>query len=489
MNMTQEKFASEEGVKQDLQRQPSIMLKLAENALQVAESLRGNYFSNTAKFIAALRGAMAREENPIFKKRKVENADWSFFQGETVAFVDGGIGQIEISSQVPVLLRVGSYIVKTGERNLAEREKFGYYPVIIGDLEGGSKERPDFTDIIRITAELLGGLSVLENNERLNVLMFHGPLVYTVHFYMGHTPFTEGDIDKLLSQYGAKGTRGREIKEAFLKQAFEEIYPKMTRNYVEWNEKRIFEPLSFMAYLLRLIITEAKKKNALVIGIVERATKYSEFSKNYLLERVFQGLRKKNNIDFFNNMFGRKDLRDPETLLNKLGYTDSIFMSLLLEPEEYSEVWTMTKQYEFFSKRSVSLPNSSLVSEVDYSPLQSGPFGFPKILGSYLKVGDNIEPIRVETFAELGDKQMEESVKRVYRYSKLLPQYGFPVGLDIADKFAHVPDWLTRAYRNLIKHHLGVSLQSGEINDAEMRRVLIQTIYMTHRDWLFRPKS
>jgi hypothetical protein len=148
MNMTQEKFASEEGVKQDLQRQPSIMLKLAENALQVAESLRGNYFSNTAKFIAALRGAMAREENPIFKKRKVENADWSFFQGETVAFVDGGIGQIEISSQVPVLLRVGSYIVKTGERNLAEREKFGYYPVIIGDLEGGSKERPDFTDII-----------------------------------------------------------------------------------------------------------------------------------------------------------------------------------------------------------------------------------------------------------------------------------------------------------------------------------------------------
>jgi hypothetical protein len=312
---------------------------------------------------------------------------------------------------------------------------------------------------------LLGGLSVLENNERLNVLMFHGPLVYTVHFYMGHTPFTEGDIDKLLSQYGAKGTRGREIKEAFLKQAFEEIYPKMTRNYVEWNEKRIFEPLSFMAYLLRLIITEAKKKNALVIGIVERATKYSEFSKNYLLERVFQGLRKKNNIDFFNNMFGRKDLRDPETLLNKLGYTDSIFMSLLLEPEEYSEVWTMTKQYEFFSKRSVSLPNSSLVSEVDYSPLQSGPFGFPKILGSYLKVGDNIEPIRVETFAELGDKQMEESVKRVYRYSKLLPQYGFPVGLDIADKFAHVPDWLKQ--RAIAIHYQttsGRDLQSGEIN-------------------------
>jgi hypothetical protein len=32
-----------EGVSSDLQRQPHLMLKLAENALQVAESLRDNY--------------------------------------------------------------------------------------------------------------------------------------------------------------------------------------------------------------------------------------------------------------------------------------------------------------------------------------------------------------------------------------------------------------------------------------------------------------
>jgi hypothetical protein len=46
---------------------------------------------------------------------------------------------------------------------------------------------------------------------------------------------------------------------------------------------------------------------------------------------------------------------------------------------------------------------------------------------------------------------------------------------------------LTEAYGKLIRHHLGVSLQRGEISDAEMRNILVQAIYMTHRDWLYRP--
>ena len=42
---------TEEKVKEDLQRQPHLFMKLAQNALTVAESLRDNYFSNTARFI------------------------------------------------------------------------------------------------------------------------------------------------------------------------------------------------------------------------------------------------------------------------------------------------------------------------------------------------------------------------------------------------------------------------------------------------------
>ena len=47
-----------EEAREDLQRQPHLFMKLAENALTVAESLRDNYFANTATFVAHLRRAM-----------------------------------------------------------------------------------------------------------------------------------------------------------------------------------------------------------------------------------------------------------------------------------------------------------------------------------------------------------------------------------------------------------------------------------------------
>jgi hypothetical protein len=105
-----------------------------------------------------------------------------------------------------------------------------------------------------------------------------------------------------------------------------------------------------------------------------------------------------------------------------------------------------------------------------------------------LHVSETTEPVRVEVFDALGEAQVGEATRRAYLYSRLLPGYGFPVGLDVVDKFAHVPEWLTRAYGKIIRHQLGVSLQRGEISDAEMRRLLVQAIYMTHRDWLFRPR-
>jgi hypothetical protein len=137
-------LATEESVRQDLQRHPHLLMKLAENALTVAESLRNNYFKNTARFVADLRRAMVaaahgQRSNPILEVQVLEGADWSAVQGEVVTFIDGGIGRVQVSSQVPILLRVGSYCVRTGERRLERREQFGYYPVILGDLEGGTR--------------------------------------------------------------------------------------------------------------------------------------------------------------------------------------------------------------------------------------------------------------------------------------------------------------------------------------------------------------
>jgi hypothetical protein len=161
---------------------------------------------------------------------------------------------------------------------------------------------------------------------------------------------------------------------------------------------------------------------------------------------------------------------------------------MILRPGLRTEAWSIAK-YEALRKRGVALPGESFSTEVNFPVLRPGPIGFPAVTGCYVHVSETTEPIRVEVFSELGATQIEEAARRAYLYSRLLPGYGFPAGLDIADKYAHVPSWLTLAYSKLIRFHLGVSLQRGEINDAEMQRLLVQAIYMTQRDWLFRPQA
>ena len=485
---------TENGVLEDLHHQPQLMMKLAENTLLVAESLRDNYFRNTARFISHLRRAIdeanrGTRDSSILQTCSVTDAVWEEFQDELVSFIDGGIGQVELSSQVPILLRVGSYAVRVGERRLTERENFGYYPVIFGDLEGGSKERRDFPDIVRITAELLGGLSTLYRNPDLRVLMFHGPLVYLMNAYAGHTPFTEADIDLFLKHYSDDEEQAGQLKKDFLEEARLDIYPAMAGGRSdEWASSRLFEPLSWIAFLYRKLISVAlsRKPQPIIVGVVERGGS-QEFSKKVLLKRVFHGLRRNRRENYFNEMFGRSDLTSPENLMDRLGYTDTLLLPLILDTGAYSEPWPIDK-YSGLRSGEVGLPGESGSSTVDFSCLKdNSSFGFPAVMGTYIRASENTEPIRVEVFSDLGEDQVKEAVRRIYLYSRLLPNYGFPVGLDIADKFAHVPNWMTEAYAKMIRHTLGVSLQKGEISDVDMRKVLVQAIYMTHRDWIFRP--
>jgi hypothetical protein len=486
---------TEQSVQEDLQRQPHILLRLAENALTVAESLRDNYFKNTASFVGAIRRAIyqastGERDEPLISIHDVSGADWSQFQNEHVSFIDGGIGRVQISSQIPILLRVGTYCVRTGERALSQRENFGYYPVILGDLEGGSKERKDFPDIVRITAELLGGLAVLERTPDLRLLMFHGPLVYMMSAYAGHTPFTENDIDRFLRQYADDTSVGMQLKEDFLQAAKLDIYPKMTPRSDEWVQKRLFEPLAWISFLYRRLINTARSRNPvpLILGVVERG-ELREFSRAVLLERIFRSLRAHGNEEYFNQLFGRTDLRSPDAIVDRLGYTDSLLLAMVLQTGQVSEPWTIDK-YSNLRNGNVTLPGEVGSSTVEFSHLKpNSSIGFPAVRGCYIQVNETTEPIRMETFQELGDQQILEGARRAYLYARLLPGYGFPVGLDIADKHAHIPNWMTDAYAKQIKYQLGVSLQRGEITDADMRRILVQTIYMTQRDWLFRPNS
>lgn len=484
-------WPTEAGVREDLEQTPQLLLRLAENALVVAESVRDNYVRNTARFVHDLRKALQRPE-PLMTVNRVADVSWEELQGEVATFIDGGVGQVQISARVPILIRVGSYTVKTGERTLSERERFGYYPIVLGDLEGGSKGRPDFIDIVRITAELLGGLSALDRTPDLRVLMFHGPLVYLVGAYAGHTPFTESDIDLFLRHYTADPATGESIKEEFLREARLDIYPRMVPQRAdEWIGRRVFEPLAWMAFLYRRLIQVAASRTPrpVIAGVVERG-RLSDFSRHTLLPRVFRGLREHEQPNYFNALYGRTDLTSPDAVLERLGFTDSLLLQLLLHPGEYAEPWPMDAKFEGLRGGDLSLLGEGWSTRVDWGALcPPHPSGFPAVTGCYLQISPKTEPVRIEVFPDLGLEQIGEAVQRAYLYARLLPGYGFPVGIDIVDKYARVPSWLTDAYGKMIRFHLSASLQRGEITDAEMRRLLVQAIYMTHRDWLLRPDA
>src|SRR5215472_5912095 len=78
-------------VEAELQRQPHILMRLAENSLTVAQSIRDNYFRNTARFVSDVRRAIAQAERgerttPILVTEDVSAACWPDYPDEVVSF-------------------------------------------------------------------------------------------------------------------------------------------------------------------------------------------------------------------------------------------------------------------------------------------------------------------------------------------------------------------------------------------------------------------
>jgi hypothetical protein len=70
-------------------RQPHLFLRLIQNSLTVAESLRDNYFKNTTRFISHLKQRMLRgNTDAILTCFRADELQWPNLQGEVVTFID-----------------------------------------------------------------------------------------------------------------------------------------------------------------------------------------------------------------------------------------------------------------------------------------------------------------------------------------------------------------------------------------------------------------
>jgi hypothetical protein len=76
-------------------------------------------------------------------------------------------------------------------------------------------------------------------------------------------------------------------------------------------------------------------------------------------------------------------------------------------------------------------------------------------------------------------------VRLVIHACRLMPNYAFPAGLDIVDKFAKVPNWMSRPIHSTMAVQL--MKRAMDTGNPKMVEAAKRMLCGTTRDWLFRP--
>jgi hypothetical protein len=110
---------------------------------------------------------------------------------------------------------------------------------------------------------------------------------------------------------------------------------------------------------------------------------------------------------------------------------------------------------------------------------------YPPVLTTYLKPSATVLPFRVEGFKTTAG--FESALDLILHTSRLLPSYGFPVGLDIVDKFAKVPAWMSRGVKG--QHQVVLLRKALESGDPRVMTFAKRVLAAKGRDWWFRPSD
>jgi len=433
---------------------------LAHNSITVARSLRQLYLEVSINLAERIRKSLF--EGSGLGIRKVDTSGASSHL--TACFIDGGVGEAEIFFRVPLIVRGGIFRVKEGEHDLERRETFEFFPVLIGDLEGGEKSRSDYASVVRIIVELAAVRHVLENSRYsdIDLIMLHGPLLYRLSAYTDHW-FYESDIERMTQNAEA-------LIQGYKDFCKEDPVPRDW--FRTWAQERKIRANHMIAYLLKSIIQKCAQKGIHFVGAVERG------SATEICKQLFKKmLEEEASIDslLLPNPSGQY-ARDAEEIIDRGNYNDPLLFSLVLKPGEYLSFWKAKERYTGFVGELKGF-GEWLAGEVP-------------IAYTYLKPVENALVLRVEFPLNMGqqDDDVQLVMAKVYQYARLLPNYAFPVGLDVVDKFAKVPKWMVEAYRKYIMFNFGRLAQEGAIDQTELERMLL--FYHLHqRSFFNRPKA
>ncbi len=274
----------------NLETQPYIFQLIIAASLLIAKDIRNEFLNLTDNVTSEIRGLMLKKGS-IITPLKVMPPEWKDLKGEVVCFIDGGVGQTEFFTKIPLIIRSGIFRVVTGERDLTKREDFQIHPMLVGDLEDVNRESNDYIAVTRIIIELLSAFKVIEDQRYVgtNILLLHGPLVYRMSQYSAHY-LGEADLERILVEPKIKSNQNavnliKKFRDTCQNCSIRGIW---CQNYE--NVKRI-RAICLIKYILEQIFTkiENNSNQPLIYSVIERSK-----LKEYCKEIIFKELRIQN---------------------------------------------------------------------------------------------------------------------------------------------------------------------------------------------------
>lgn len=433
-------------------RSPSIMERMFRMAGELSGPAQLRYVETVVELAEQMR-AILLETGRIVKLDTGHSNFWPQVSGLPLGFVDGGLANLTMLGSAPIAARVGGYVVVPGQDD-GEREDFIMLQELIDDLfvhqSGGVYDSlfPDYgalRDAARIAIEAAGAVRLLAKRNDLAIVMLHGALVNPVSRYSDL--MSEGQI--------------RAAFPSFSQKAVSEFLPD-TQHGLSGRDAQFIN-----VYLRQLEVLQSS--DAILCGVVEREGTTSTVSSTVL------------------NSFREEEIRH----LLPIPFEDwrSWYRERLLPEADEDEGQRITDSLLF---RCVLREGEAISPvEIDRNELRRAPRAwerevsrYPRPNVSFVQVSEWSAPVRIEMFErDLDD--FKYVAELVYHSSRLLPKYAFPAGLDIVDKFAKVPNWMTKqvSTRAAVRA-LSLALQEGDHRSFDnLRRVLCGT----GREWMMRP--
>ena len=434
-------------------RSPHILERMLRVAGDLSAPAQLRFMETVEQLASQLRHVLV-ETGGIIRIDKNHEGLWASVSGQPIGFVDGGLANLSMFGSAPIAARVGSYTVTPGAHG-PDREKFVVLKHLIDELYAHDEEAvyedayPDISalrDAARISIEAAGAVRLLADQNDLSWVFLHGALVNPVSRYT--------DV--------MQNRKVRHRFPNFSNSALAELLPP-------GEPPRQGRDCNFISVHLRQleILSGAQ---VTVCGVIER-----ESTTTSVCRAVLDSLEDDLIRDFLPKPPAKwkrwfRTAVDPsdDDEFEGQRITDSLLFQCMLEPGE-----------------------ALLPIMIDRNDMRRAPdawrdviVNYPKPRVSYLQVTEWSSPVRLEMFEkDLG--RFRDTASLVMHCALLLPRYAFPVGLDIVDKFARIPNWMSRP----INTHTAVQAMKRALDQGDTRLfdALRRMLCGSGREFLLRP--